>query len=348
MEKIPAVSRDGSLPRALGLTVHLRAEERAEIPPFIGSALHGALGRAVWTVVCAFPRRRECGGCLLVSHCVYPRLFEPRAPDVAELRGLGIQSEAPRPLALGPEEGWTRKSGRPHRLAPGDPLPFRITLVGRAIHDLAYILVALGRMAERGLGRSLGVADRDSAAETDGSPTSRHGRFRLERVDDAASGTRIFDAESERVSKPRESMVPASPPPEAVEVVFVSPLRLKRNGRFTTRPSPAEVTRALARRAISLSTLYGEGGMAVWSGESAAVRAAESLTVESLETSLVHVERYSARQRARMSLPGIVGRARWRGGALRELWPLLLFGEVVQVGKGTALGFGRYRLEPLT
>ena len=39
-----------------------------------------------------------------------------------------------------------------------------------------------------------------------------------------------------------------------------------------------------------------------------------------------------------------MGRLTWRGESLMELWPLLCFGERVQVGKGAALGFGRYRL----
>jgi len=58
----------------------------------------------------------------------------------------------------------------------------------------------------------------------------------------------------------------------------------------------------------------------------------------------VHVTRYSARQRQRMTWPGLMGRVAWHGPALPAIWPLLRFGEQVQVGKGTALGFGRYRL----
>lgn len=40
----------------------------------------------------------------------------------------------------------------------------------------------------------------------------------------------------------------------------------------------------------------------------------------------------------------MAGLMRWRGAIPRQLWLLLRFNEAVQVGKGTAPGFGRYRL----
>jgi hypothetical protein len=65
--------------------------------------------------------------------------------------------------------------------------------------------------------------------------------------------------------------------------------------------------------------------------------------LEDFATRLVHVRRFSSRQGQKMDLPGVIGHFWWRGGsALDGLWPLLRFGELVQVGKGAALGFGRY------
>ena len=71
---------------------------------------------------------------------------------------------------------------------------------------------------------------------------------------------------------------------------------------------------------------------------------AAGIESESIETQLVHVRRYSARQKAKMEWPGVIGTLVWRGSVLHELWPLLRFGELVQLGKGAALGFGRYVL----
>jgi CRISPR/Cas system endoribonuclease Cas6 (RAMP superfamily) len=43
-------------------------------------------------------------------------------------------------------------------------------------------------------------------------------------------------------------------------------------------------------------------------------------------------------------LDGLVGTIAFEGDAVEELWPLLLAGEVLHVGKGTAFGCGRYEL----
>src|SRR5690606_2944812 len=121
---------------------------------------------------------------------------------------------------------------------------------------------------------------------------------------------------------------------------FVSPLRLKTAGRVASRISAPALVGALARRANALSILYGSGRSAV--DEEAVSAVAERLTVDDSGLRLVHVRRYSSRQRARMEWPGLVGPLVLRGRRLPELWPLVQFGEQAQVGKGTALGFGRY------
>lgn len=62
------------------------------------------------------------------------------------------------------------------------------------------------------------------------------------------------------------------------------------------------------------------------------------------EVGRVSVRCYSIWQKRRMEWPGLMGKMVWRGPTLAALWPLLRFGEAVQIGKATTLGFGRYRL----
>jgi CRISPR-associated endoribonuclease Cas6 len=332
----PASKRFGGsesfpLPPVLPLTVTLRTAEPQRLPPFLGSALHGALARAVYRTVCAFPKRSQCPGCPLYARCAYPALFDTPAAADDTLRALGIRDQAPRPLVLAPEPGWTRASGNPFRLAADRELPFRLTLIGRAIHDLPVVTVALKAMARRGLG-----------IPADAGTERRRASLQLVRVTTIGGEHAVYDAASDRFTPPPPSTADHEGAGGEATVEFVTPLRLKHQGKLASVIAPAEFFAALAQRANALAVLHGAGAPVV----DATAIAAVAGRIEALACRLrrVHVTRYSARQRARMQWPGLMGNVRWRGDALRDLWPLLRFGELIQVGKGTALGFGRYRV----
>jgi hypothetical protein len=340
-----------NLPAVLPLHVVIRAREPQFVPAFLGSALHGGLGRALWKTVCAFPRRRECAGCPLLNRCAYPALFATRAPTTEGLEQLGVRDQAPRPMVLAPDTGWTLPSGHPRLVGEGTKIPFRVTLIGRAIDDLVLVVVALRRMTNRGIGKP-----KDAAADAGRVP--RFASAELVRITSEAGET-VFDAATELLS------TPSAIAPEAfrgagrdargtgteagatdateVEIRLLTPLRLKREGKFQGRPSPVDFAVTLARRANALATLHGNGSSAA--DESEVESIAREIESECPETRLVHVRRYSARQGRKMEWPGVIGFLRWRGAALGGLWPLLKFGEAVQIGKGATLGFGRYEVE---
>lgn len=322
-------------PRIVALRAVFRAVEAQRLPPFLGSAVHGALGRALYRTVCAFPRRAGCAGCPVYRHCVYPALFEPPALESGALLTLGVRDQVPRPLVIGPEPGWTRRSGNPFHLAPGAKVPIRVTLIGPASNDVEVVVVALRRLAEQGLG----IAPYGEPPDGPGTRRPRPG-LELTCVTTEDAESVIYDAVRNLVTAPP----PSAPRPDRgdaeVAVDLVTPLRLKDEGRVASRITPRAFVRTLAQRANTLGVLYGRGPVV---NLPAALAAAERLVVTT-KASRIHVRRYSARQRRRMEWPGLMGRFNVSGDALREIWPLLAFGELVQLGKGAALGFGRYRL----
>jgi CRISPR-associated endoribonuclease Cas6 len=329
------------LPPVLPLRVVLRARGFQSIPAFLGSALHGALGRALWKTVCAFPRRRECAGCPLLSRCAYPALFASRAPTDT-LEHVGIRDQAPRPMVLAPEELETLSSGHPRLAGAGTEISFRLTLIGRAVDDLALLVIALRQMAQGGIGKPHNPSSADE-------PQARYAGAELVRITSYNSGKVVYDADTELVSTPAAITPDALQWPNdgaaGIAIRLLTPLRLKRDGKFQGRPSPADFLLTLVRRANALTSLYGDGGNPIDEGEVQA--AVAEIQAQPPQTRLVHVRRYSARQQRRMEWPGVIGVLRWRGGALDKLGPLLKFGEMVQLGKGTALGFGRYAIEDL-
>lgn len=290
----------------------LRTEEPQRLPRFYTTAIHGALGRAVYRLVCAFRDRDTCDGCPLIGRCAYPALFETRGVADPVLQAGGIRDMAPRPLVLAPHPGWNEHTARGRTCVPGDEIPVRLTLIGPAGNDLALLRVALERMAERGVG--IRLDDRDGPPQR-----ARLALVRLER-----SEYRPEDAH----------------PVEEVTLEFVTPLRLTVRGRITNRPTPEAVVGALARRVNAFARLAGNSIDVV--DEVEVRNAGRTISAEAMRLRRVMVRRWSARQRRRLELPGIMGAVRWKGPALQVLWSLLRWGEIAQVGKATSLGFGRY------
>jgi hypothetical protein len=235
-------------------------------------------------------------------------------------------------LAL--EPGWTRASGHPFRLDAGHEVPVRLTLIGRAVADLSIVVVALQNVARRGLG-----IREPSHTETD----RRRPALELVRVTADDGAYMVYDGTTDAYTAPPQNAPPVDDPPSGqLAIELVTPLRLKKEGRFASRVEPADFIAALARRANALSVAHGSGVTVV--DETEAVRLAMSITSCEHQLRLVHVRRYSSTQRRRMTWPGIMGRLVWKGDGITPLWPLLRFGELVQVGKATTFGFGRYRL----
>jgi len=56
------------------------------------------------------------------------------------------------------------------------------------------------------------------------------------------------------------------------------------------------------------------------------------------------LQRYSNRQEKKIEQDGFMGEAVFTGTAISELLPLLIAGEFLHVGSGTAFGLGRYHI----
>jgi hypothetical protein len=304
------------------LTLTLRAEQPVSLPPYAGSTFRGAFGHAFKRVAC--PLRRECEGCGYRDVCVYAYVFE--TPGNVEGSSLTRGATVAHPFVLEPPEGPTGE------VRPGEAVTLGLVLVGRAIPLAPYFLAACREMVQRGLGRG-------------------RGRLRLERAvaDDPVSekGRVVYDGD-------RDLLAPAVPPwrwddlrenrraEDRVTLRFVTPTRLRQDADLVVRPEFATLATALLRRLTVLVEAHC-GGKADLDAK-AILESAKTVHIEKSELRWHDWERYSARQDARMTLGGFVGRITF-AGLLAPWMPLLTLGEFLHVGKGTAFGLGKYRME---
>jgi len=120
---------------------HLESLANATLPPYLGSALRGVLGRAFRKIAC-LRRRESCEGCMFITRCAYAYVFETSSFTVPEETG---HHYIPHPFLLEPP-----LNGDIH-FAPGDRLSFTLLLLGQGLAYLPYFITAFQMLEKLGL-----------------------------------------------------------------------------------------------------------------------------------------------------------------------------------------------------
>jgi hypothetical protein len=216
-------------------------------------------------------------------------------------------------------------------IAPGQIVTVDLTLVGRANQHLPYLIHALTRGAEHGVGRGRGrLALTEVVQESaDGS---------------CVPGERIYaPGETLSAAPPKTSDCPAAPQSGA-SLVFETPLRVKREGRFVAAEALtfADLFGSLLRRISMLMEFHGEAPLET--DFAALMTLARRVGLGERQLRWKEEERYSSRQKALMRIGGIVGVAALPGDVPAALWPYIWLGQWIHAGHLTTMGFGGYRI----
>ena len=299
---------------------HFQAETPIRFPAYAGSTWRGAFGHALRRTVC-ITREPECSQCLLWRSCVYSQVFETPAGRGPLLEKVNA---APHPYILHP----LATSGKHY--APGDAFSLHLTLMGKAIEHLPYLIHTLQQVGERGLGK-------------------QDGRCSLVRVEqETAPG----NAQWHTIHAPDAGLqalsgsVPEIPPlPGSIRVQFHTPYRavlggkLVGTGRFTFQPFMT----GLIRR-ISLLHVH-HAGVELETDFRALSQAAEHIPVQDQALHWYEWARYSNRQQSKVQMGGLLGSFGLPVEPLEAYWPWLWLGQWVHVGKGAVMGMGEYSLD---
>lgn len=299
----------------------LHALEAMQLPEYKGSALRGGFGHSFRKVVCTMGPI-ACDACLLQAKCVYPQFFETPITGEAPPFMRGVKT-GPQPFVLNPPLSARRL------YKPGEALVFELVLFGKSIEYLPYFIYTFDRLGFMGLGRG-------------------KGKFRLQAV--AAwhgEWQQIYDLRSKTLrdfgfATQEGTAASAVPAPEKLSLRFVTPARLKVQGKLQTGLSFRELALNLLRRISTLAWFYMPGASIDWDWTTILRQAND---VEMLENKLTWKdwERYSTRQHAHMKLGGLMGEITFAGN-MADWLPLLRLGEIVHVGKGATFGLGKFEM----
>jgi len=134
-------------------------------------------------------------------------------------------------------------------------------------------------------------------------------------------------------------------PPETTScrLVFPAPLRILHKKRLVERPQVPDLVAAAVRRVRAF--LPPERWTAWDTVAKQAVALAHATRCGPWHGHRLDLQRYSARQKAELELRGVTGWLELPQGP-GPLWPLLLVGSWLHLGKGTVLGLGQLVVEP--
>jgi len=295
--------------RLAPLELRLQTEGPFRAPEYMGALFRGGFGQIFRDLVCT-TGMPVCKGCPHLLDCPYSVVFEtPVLSDRFPV--LRKYPNAPHPFVMTPP--------------PGAGLEMRVglTLVGLGIEYLPQFLgvfEAMGRSGRYG------------------------GRFRV-RSAVSSNGDVVYDGLTRRLmGRPAEWVVgEANGPVRRIRVNFVTPLRMRTEGRYNTKPNFVAVTQALLRRLHLLLAIYGDGD-ADTGWMKALLASADRAVMEGSEWRMYEWSRMSGRQGRRVEMDGVLG---WveASGDLTDLAQAFRVGEWVHVGNGTSMGLGKYTME---
>jgi CRISPR-associated endoribonuclease Cas6 len=312
---MPEIRTQISLP-IMPLRFVFDAPARLEMPDYPGSAWRGAFGHALKQTVCVI-RGIECEDCLLYRSCAFPYLFKtpPRAGGTKMTRYQTV----PVPYLLTIEP----------RRSPDEYL-LGCTLIGDAYRYLPYVVHALQRSGEQGVG-------------------SRRQKLVLREVRQLVFETGIW-TEIYRPSEPLATESPGCPVlpelPAAVTIDILTPLRLRRAGHLVTPDTFhfRDLFSALLRRVSMLTYFHGES--ALETDFAGLTQASGQIEIMTKNLRFKDWTRYSSRQKTDMQMGGVVGGFELPGSDLAPFWPYLWIGQWIHAGKGATMGLGHYRISP--
>lgn len=302
----------------------IRAIEDINLPAYKGSTLRGGFGLALKHATCAL-KRQECGSCLLRERCVYLYLFETPPPADSEM--MRLYPSAPHPFVIEPPEDDIRT------VRKGESFDFGLVLIGKALEYLPYFIYAFIHLGERGLGRGRGkfVLEKVLAVSAGGETSIYDYNGGTLRPYPHCNIKELLDARCRELGQARELIFH-----------FLTPTRIKFDGRLVSSPEFHHLVRSLLRRLSSL--YYFHFGEKLELDFRSLIDQARAIERTAVEVRWMDWERYSSRQKERMSLGGFTGRVVFSGD-FNDFLPLFALGELVHVGKAASFGLGCYKME---
>ena len=126
----------------------------------------------------------------------------------------------------------------------------------------------------------------------------------------------------------------------AITLRFITPTRLRIKGDVVENPSFVQLISSLSLRLAMVAQTYGSEFLNY--DHKPVIESAQDVSTSNSTLRLMALDRFSSRRRTKLAIDGFMGDVTFSGAAIQELLPLIVAGEFLHVGSGTAFGMGRY------
>lgn len=292
--------------------------EDTNLPQFMGTTIRGGFGNVFKKIVCPF-KDKECKECLLATKCVYTYVFETPAPEGSKI--MRKYEHVPHPFVIEPP------SDNRIKYEKGDNLAFNLLLIGKAIDYLPYFIYSFEMLGDKGLGKKRARLNLNSIMQ------------KKNIVYDGSTGTLKEKIITEKITfNPSERKI------NSIKITFLTPTRIIHQGVVIKNPEFYKIVPNLLRR-ISLLA-YFHCGEFLDIDFKGLLKMAEKIKTSIEFFAFKNFGRYSGRQKKIIPMDGFIGIVIYEGD-LSLFYPYLRAGEILHIGKGTAFGMGKYRMEVL-
>jgi len=325
-----------TLPRInfLKLRFHLSAAQDCNLPEWKGSLLRGAFGHALRRTVCTMKAGQDCRDCLLISQCAYTRLFETFTTKPPP-RFLNVSQTSPRPFIVEPLD-------LNQDYKTGDVLWFDLILIGEIINYLPYVVFAIYQMAKSGLGarRYPFSLDKVFCCQDDGDQTIDNSSATCwKELYSGESETLLFNPDPLTINGAAENFLETT----TLLLKFLTSTRFVINKKLTKEFDFRALVFKMMRRTLELVHFYMPDQEIEWEFHNLLV-AADKVEIVKQNLEWHDYNRYSNRHQMKMKMGGFVGDITLKGD-LSPFMELLLYSEVIHVGKGATFGLGKIKFE---
>jgi CRISPR-associated endoribonuclease Cas6 len=222
-------------------------------------------------------------------------------------------------------------------------LCFEFTLIGKSIDYLPYFIYTFDELGRIGIGKGKGKYQLE---EVKAIQIGERREIQGQRTEVKGESETIYSGKEKvlrsnyRVIK-IDDLNPFNLSPLILNLVFMTPTRLKFDGRLSPSLEFHILIRNLLRRISLLSYFHCDKELELNFKE--IIEKSRDVKVQKEDLSWFDWERYSNRQETRMMMGGFVGSITFEGD-FEPFLPFLLLGECIHVGKGTSFGLGKYEI----